>query len=243
MKDGDNLADHLTSDVTSDESDSDADSRAVLANVSDAVSATVSEVEENGTQAQPPEDSEDDRSCFRAPFSSFDHHGPRAKPDWWTDAWDHLQCVKLSVIGNVEPFFPLGFRDETHMDVCASDQPGFQTQTDSTTGETILPGEGNELLAGVIGAIWSDHHGTITRCANKNTPTPEMIHLRNFAMLLSLCPECGTLNFQTHSTKLVEEYDVIVPWKERGYEGTEMDEIHVEWRKVIQGSREVIRAW
>jgi hypothetical protein len=81
---------------------------------------------------------------------------------------------------------------------CLFDHPGFRTQIDSETGETILPGEVNQLLLGVIGVIWSDHHVTMTRFADENV-SPEMMILRNFAQLLSLCPEGRTLTFQTHS--------------------------------------------
>jgi hypothetical protein len=67
------------------------------------------------------------------------------------------------------------------------------------TRETAVAGEGNELLARVIGVIWSDKHVTITRCGGKNTPT-ELIILRSFALLIDLAvPEGSTLTFQTHS--------------------------------------------
>jgi hypothetical protein len=66
------------------------------------------------------------------------------------------------------------------MNVCAFDQPGYQTDTDSTTGETILPDEGNQLLGGVVGVIWSE------------------IFWRDFAQLVLLCPEGSTPTFKTH---------------------------------------------
>jgi hypothetical protein len=92
-----------------------------------------------------------------------------------------------AVITDYSPESPMEFKDEVHSDVCAFDQPGFQTQTDSTTRKTIVPGEGNELLGGVIGVISNDHHVTMTRCADKGTPA-DLMTLRNFAQLISLCP-------------------------------------------------------
>jgi hypothetical protein len=218
MKDGDNLADYLARDPTSDESEpgeaSATVSTAVWAAVSGVVSDDASDLEENDTQPPPPEDS-DDGNTWRLPVTVFidPPQVPRAKPNWWTEARDNLHGVKLSTLGNIEPVCPKEFKDETHMDVCAFDQPGFQTHTDSRTGETVLSGEGNELLAGVIGVIWSDHHVTMTHCTDKNV-APEMDFLRNFAQLLSLCPEGRTLTPQTHSKALIEEYDTMVQWKE-----------------------------
>lgn len=82
-----------------------------------------SEVKESDTQPQPPEDSEDDRvrRIFVQP------QVPRAKPEWWTEAWSHLEGVKLRSVGYIQLVCPLVFKDEAHMDVYALDEPGSQT--------------------------------------------------------------------------------------------------------------------
>jgi hypothetical protein len=142
---------------------------------------------------------------------------PRAKPEWWTEAWERLTGVKLSVLGYVEPVCPEEFKDEVRSDIYAFDQPGYESQTGSTTGETIEAGEGNELLRGVISVVWNDRHVTMTRCADKNT-SPALIYLRNCANVVSLCPEGAALTFQAYSWWLVSEWDE----RESGYEGRPM---------------------
>jgi hypothetical protein len=107
----------------------------------------------------------------------------------------------------------LEFKDECVMDVCAFDQPGYQTDTDSTTGGTILPHESNELLGGVVGVIWSEKHVTMTRVADKSRD-PNEIFLRNFAQLITLCPEGCTSPLKTHSSWLVEQWDRMIQWGE-----------------------------
>jgi hypothetical protein len=205
MKDGDNLAVYLASEPSSGESESDAASAPVSAVVSDASSAIVSEGDGSDKPPQPPKDSEDDRPLPRPTFSSFEHQVPRAKPECCTEAWDQLEGGQSEFGECILPVCPLEFRNEVLMDVSAFDQPGYQTQTDPTTGATILPNQGNELLGGVVGVFWSCTHVTMTSCADKNT-TSEMDFLRNFSQLVSLCPEGRTLMFKTHSKELVEEY-------------------------------------
>jgi hypothetical protein len=157
---------------------------------------------------------------------------PQAKPEWWTAAWDQLEGTQ-SMDGNfIQPVCSKVFKDECSLDVNAFDQPGCQSHTDSATGETILPDEGNDLLGGVIGVIWSDKHVTMTRCADRNN-APGMTFLRNFAELVKLCPEGRTLTFKTHSSELVEQYDRMVQRKERGYEGLDPSEVHEVWKRII----------
>jgi hypothetical protein len=102
---------------------------------------------------------------------------------------------------------------EVCSDVFSFDQPGFQTQIDSTRDETIVPGEGNEFLGGVVGMIGNDDCVTMTRCGDQNTAS-ELIVLRNFVQLISLYPEGATLTFQTHSRWMVEELDKMAHWTE-----------------------------
>jgi hypothetical protein len=58
----------------------------------------------------------------------------------------------------IQPVCPKVFKDECLQDVSAFDQPGYQSHTDPATGVTIYPDEGNELLGGVAGVIWSYEH-------------------------------------------------------------------------------------
>jgi hypothetical protein len=94
-------------------------------------------------------------------------------------------------------------------------KPGYQTQIDSMTGETILPDEGNELLGGGGGVIWSCKHVTLTRCADRNVD-PGMAFLLNFSQLVTLCPEGCILTFKTHSSESVEQCDRMIQWRECG---------------------------
>jgi hypothetical protein len=64
---------------------------------------------------------------------------PRAKPEWWTEAWDHLVGEPAS-IGYIEPVCPKDFKYEVHGDIEAFDHPGYETVVNSETGEVIAAG-------------------------------------------------------------------------------------------------------
>jgi hypothetical protein len=157
---------------------------------------------------------------------------PRAIPEWWTAAWEHLKGVRVSPLDEIRPVCPLEFKGEVHSDVCAFDRPGFQTHTDSTTGETIILGEGNGRLGGALGVIWNDHYATMTRWSDKGT-APELIVLRNFAQVVPLCPEGSTLTFQIHSKWLIAEWDKMVQWLEHGYEGLKRSDALDQWHQIM----------
>jgi hypothetical protein len=83
------------------------------------------------------------------------------------------------------------------------DQPGFQSQNDSTTGE------GNESIGGIVGVIWNYHYAPMTRVGDKGKSSEEL-GLQHYAQMVSLCPEGATLAFQAHSKWLVDEWDKMV---------------------------------
>jgi hypothetical protein len=189
-----NLAGYLSREPSSDESDSEEEpvisevvSETVSMIISETIPAVVSEVvfevesenEMSDTQPQPPE-SEDETPRLVARIHNATSSVPRAKPEWWTEAWDCLEGTQSGPGIWIQPVCPLEFKDEVHMDVSGFDQPGWQSHTDLTTGETILPSEGNERLGGVTGVIWSAHHVTMTRCADRNVE-PGVTCLRNFS--------------------------------------------------------------
>jgi hypothetical protein len=92
MKDGDNLADYLASAPTLEDSDSGAVSSAVSAAVSAVASDVVSDADSEGNDSwpQPQDDSEDDQ--VQGKITIYDQpQVPRAKPEWWSEAWDHFE--------------------------------------------------------------------------------------------------------------------------------------------------------
>jgi hypothetical protein len=212
MKDGDNLSDYLASAQATDDSDPDV----VLDSGSDSVP------EESDTQPQPRSDPEydhviDPRITYMGNVHD-DQAPPRAKPEWCTEAWDHLAAVALSPIDVIRPVCPKEFQEEVHSNVFAFDQPGFQTQSDSKTGETIVPSEDDELIAGIVGVVWNGHYPTTTRSAGQGKSGEEFT-LGHFANVISLCPEGAVLSFQTHSAWLVQERDMMMQSRELGDEG------------------------
>jgi hypothetical protein len=132
----------------------------------------------------------------------------------------------------IKPICPKHFKDEVHSDVSAFDRPGLQTQNDSTTGEPIIPGEGNELIGGVVGVTWNDDYATTTRVSDKGKSSEELT-LQHFAQLVSLCPEGATLTFQTDSKWLVEEWDKMVQWRENGYERLDRADCMEPWHRIM----------
>jgi hypothetical protein len=120
-----------------------------------------------------------------------------------------------------------------HSDVLAFDQPGFRSQNDPTTGETIVPSQDDELTAGIVGFVWNDHCATMTRYAGQGKSMEELT-LGHFANVVSLCPEGAILMFQTHSAWLVSEWDTIVQWRERGYDGLASAECAESWTRIMR---------
>jgi hypothetical protein len=127
-----------------------------------------------------------------------------SKPDWWSEAWDLLMGHQMESGKRTEPVSPLKFKDEVHMDVFGFDQPGYQMHMDSESGQLILQGEGNELLGGVTGVIWSDYHVTMPACTCLNDDL-RMTYVRNFWHCVALCPEGRSLSFETRADDLVSE--------------------------------------
>jgi hypothetical protein len=133
----------------------------------------------------------------------------QSKPEWWTEAWDLLKDTHVTPGKWVQPVSPIEFKEDVRMDVCGFDQQRWQCDTDPTTSQEILPDEGNELLGGIVGVVWSNRQVTMTRCAAKDTD-PRMVFLRNFSQYVTLCPEGATLMFESYSDDLVSEYDQIM---------------------------------
>jgi hypothetical protein len=119
MKDGDNFQDCLDTIVTSD--DNSALETPVVSGVSSEVASVEPSELEESDPPQPPQDPEYD--SFRSDARVYESSTPipRAKPEWWTEAWDHLVGKRFSVLGCVEPVYPKEFKDEVCSDVEAFD--------------------------------------------------------------------------------------------------------------------------
>jgi hypothetical protein len=99
--DGDNLAEFLSRERSSDESESEVVSAVPPADVSTAVSAAVSgivsnvvsEAESEGPSWPAPQEDSDDCRVEGGTVKYFtpQEAAPRAKPEWWTEAWKGLQ--------------------------------------------------------------------------------------------------------------------------------------------------------
>jgi hypothetical protein len=136
---------HLRSIVDPDAKDIQEEATTLL-NTSDA-SEAVSEVESDGNQwPMPDEDSDDCRvEGGTVKIFTLPDPVPRAKPDWWTEAWNQLEGEPAPrPYGWIQPLSPVQFRDECHIDVVAFDRPGAQTSLDLVAGETITANEDNE---------------------------------------------------------------------------------------------------
>jgi hypothetical protein len=162
------------------------------------------------------------------------------------EACDNLEGVILSQVCVAQPVCPTQFRTEVCTHVFAFDQPGPQIQNDSTTGEMVGPNPSNELIDGVVGVVWNDHHVMMTRYCDKSRSLDEL-SVEHFAQVGSLCPEDAILTFETHSEGLIREWDVMMQWKERGYKGLDSAECAEPWSRIMHdvesGHRRVQIQW
>jgi hypothetical protein len=219
MKDGDNLADYSKDDPTPDSTD-----------IEDAPVNGL-EVESESWPIPPDSIEETPQSSVRVDIPP--DPAPRAKPEWWTAAWNRLEGDKLSVIGRVEAVCRRDFKDDvTSMEITAFDCRVFRFQIDPVTGERIEAHAENQLIGGVVGVVWNSNHVTMTCCADRGKNAEESF-VRNFANVLSLCPEGSTLTYWTVSNELVSAYDRIVQCREIGFAGLEESEMDDDCRRIL----------
>jgi hypothetical protein len=227
MKDGDNLTDCLASALTSSD---DSNSETIAGIGSDSV------LEESDTQPQQSSDLQDDhvidpRNTYIGNVHS-QQTPPKANPEWWTDAWDHRDGTAMSMTDAVKPVSPMEFRQEVFLDVFAFNQIGFQTENDSTRGETMSPNASNKLLGGMVGVLWNDHYITMTRYCSKGQ-SPDELSLEHFAQVVSLCPDGAILTFQAQSAWLVHEWDTMMQWKDMGYAEFDREKCAEPWSRIM----------
>jgi hypothetical protein len=130
------------------------------------------------------------------------------KPSWWSLPWQRLEHEPLPTDSLHAPraLSPRDFREQVDTSVMAVDSYHSETKTDPNTGKEISGGEGNHLVHGVVGIVWSDGIATLSRAANYNGTKEELV-LAHVALLMGLVPEGEKLELHTESEWLATEME------------------------------------
>jgi hypothetical protein len=130
--------------------------------------------------------------------------GPRARPEWWSPAWEELTELARSDRTSIELLPPGQFKEEVSDDVFMMDEIGTELGKDPNTGEQTNPNIDPALIHMASGAVWNEQGTTLIRKGAKGGDPNELL-LNLFESAAKLIPNGCGMRYATHSDWLMEQ--------------------------------------
>jgi hypothetical protein len=161
---------------------------------------------------------------------------PQTRPDyeWWSPAWDALNG--MLGFGGVVPLIPVcpsSFKDLCkELDVFMVDVVAHQSRTDPVTGDQVDSSTDLDLIPIVAGCACDRKYATMIKVGRKGGDQNELL-LDLLALAAQLVPTGRSIQYDTSSQFLVEQWDTIMQWKMHGYQGFDCDACPPQWKKIM----------
>jgi hypothetical protein len=102
------------------------------------------------------------------------------------------------------------------------DQAGSQHVTDPVTGEEVGPDCDPNLIGMMTGVIWNGQYATLTKAGGKGHSL-NTVAMNHFALAVTLYPEGKDMRYETHSARMIEQWNDMMLWKSLGYVGLDRE--------------------
>jgi hypothetical protein len=97
----------------------------------------------------------------------------------------------------------------------------------------IGPEEDPNLFTVVAACVWNSQYGTLIKSGNEGESADSAI-LQLFSQAVSLIPQGKDMRYDTHSDWLVEQWNDMLTWKGRGYQGLDRDACMPKWSEIMR---------